>query len=77
MSTTTRTRTFHLKRSADRTFIQLLVNTLLASVINFTTWFAVTFWVFLETKSVLATGMVAGILLITTASAECPSLSPR
>jgi DHA3 family multidrug efflux protein-like MFS transporter len=37
----------------------LLVNTLLVSVINFTMWFAVTFWVFLETKSVLATGMVA------------------
>jgi MFS transporter, DHA3 family, multidrug efflux protein len=60
------TRTLDLKSSADRTFIQLLVNTLLVSVINFTTWFAVTFWVFLETKSVLATGMVAGIFLITT-----------
>ena len=60
-------RTLDLKSSTDRTFIQLLVNTLLVSVINFTTWFAVTFWVFLETKSVLATGMVAGIFLITTA----------
>jgi MFS transporter, DHA3 family, multidrug efflux protein len=65
MSTTTRT--LDLTSSADRTFIQLLVNTLLVSVINFTTWFAVTFWVFLETKSVLATGMVAGTFLITTA----------
>jgi MFS transporter, DHA3 family, multidrug efflux protein len=46
-------RTLDLKSSTDRTFIQLLVNTLLVSVINFTTWFAVTFWVFLETKSVL------------------------
>ena len=30
-------------------------------------WFAVTFWVFWETRSVLATGMVAGIFLVTTA----------
>ena len=34
---------------------------------NFTVWFAITFWVFLETKSVLATGMVAGIFLVATA----------
>jgi DHA3 family multidrug efflux protein-like MFS transporter len=60
-------RTLDLKRSADRAFIQLLVNTLLVSVINFTVWFAVTFWVYLETKSVLATGMVAGVFLATTA----------
>jgi DHA3 family multidrug efflux protein-like MFS transporter len=63
----TTTRTLDLKSSADRAFIQLLVNTLLVSVINFTMWFAITFWVFLETKSVLATGMVAGVFLATTA----------
>jgi DHA3 family multidrug efflux protein-like MFS transporter len=57
-----------LRRGADRTFAHLLVNTLLVSVINFTMWFAITFWVFLETKSVLATGMVAGIFLLTTAA---------
>jgi MFS transporter, DHA3 family, multidrug efflux protein len=61
-------RALDLKRGADRTFVHLLVNTLLVSVINFTMWFAVTFWVFLETKSVLATGMVAGIFLLTTAT---------
>jgi len=66
MSTTT-TRALDLSRSTDRAFAHLLVNTLLVSVINFTVWFAVTFWVFLETKSVLATGMVAGIFLVTTA----------
>jgi len=66
MSTTT-TRALDLSRSDDRAFVHLLVNTLLVSVINFTVWFAVTFWVFLETKSVLATGMVAGIFLVTTA----------
>ncbi len=64
---TSKTRALDLSRSTDRTFVHLLVNTLLVSVINFTVWFAITFWVFLETKSVLATGMVAGIFLVTTA----------
>jgi hypothetical protein len=59
---TTKTRALDLSKSADRAFAHLLVNTLLVSVINFTVWFAVTFWVFLETRSVLATGMVAGTL---------------
>jgi MFS transporter, DHA3 family, multidrug efflux protein len=64
---TSKTRVLDLSQSTDRTFVHLLVNTLLVSVINFTVWFAITFWVFLETKSVLATGMVAGIFLVTTA----------
>ena len=64
---TTKTRALDLTRSADRAFVHLLVNTLLVSVINFTVWFAVTFWVFLETESVLATGMVARIFLVATA----------
>jgi len=64
---TSKTPVLDLSRSTDRTFVHLLVNTLLVSVINFTVWFAITFWVFLETKSVLATGMVAGIFLVTTA----------
>ena len=36
-------------------------------MINFTVWFAITFWVYLQTRSVLATGMVAGIFLVMTA----------
>jgi DHA3 family multidrug efflux protein-like MFS transporter len=52
---------------ADATFHQLLGNNLVANITNFTVWFAVTFWVFLETHSVFATGMVAGIFLIFTA----------
>lgn len=47
-------------------FHQLLANTLIASVTNFTVWFAVTFWVFLETRSVFATGLIAGIYLVLT-----------
>jgi DHA3 family multidrug efflux protein-like MFS transporter len=64
---TTKTPALDLSKSTDRALVHLLVNTLLVSVINYTVWFAVTFWVFLETKSVLATGMVAGIFLVTTA----------
>jgi MFS transporter, DHA3 family, multidrug efflux protein len=56
-----------LQRPEDRVFLQVLVNTLLVSVINFTVWFAITFWIYLETRSVLATGMVAGIFLVATA----------
>jgi MFS transporter, DHA3 family, multidrug efflux protein len=50
-----------------RTFFHLLSNTLLVSVINFTVWFAVTFFVYLETRSVFATGVISGIYLAFTA----------
>ena len=45
-----------LRTGPQRTFLHLLLSTLVVSVINFTVWFAVTFWVYLETKSVFATG---------------------
>jgi len=57
-----------LRQPAQRTFLHLLLNTLTVSVINFTVWFAVTFWVYLETQSVFATGMIAGIFLIAIAA---------
>ena len=49
-------------------FHQILANNLVANVTNFTVWFAVTFWVFIETQSVFATGMIAGIFLVFTAA---------
>lgn len=49
------------------TFHNVLVNNLVANITNFTVWFAITFWVFLETQSVFATGMIAGIYLVLTA----------
>ena len=67
MTTPTRHPAVDLSNPAHRVFLHLLVNMLLVSVINFTVWFAITFWVFLETRSVLATGMVAGIFLVATA----------
>lgn len=48
-------------------FHQILVNNLIANIVNFTVWFALTFWIFLETRSVFATGMIAGIYLVLTA----------
>src|SRR3954463_2235608 len=56
-----------LRRGPQRTFLHVLLNTLFVSVVNFTLWFAVTFWVYLETRSVFATGMIAGIFLVATA----------
>jgi DHA3 family multidrug efflux protein-like MFS transporter len=67
MTSTTSPRAIDLRIGAHRVFLHLLVNTLLVGVMNFTVWFAITFWVYLETRSVLATGMVAGIFLVTTA----------
>jgi DHA3 family multidrug efflux protein-like MFS transporter len=49
-------------------FYHLLASTLFVSVINFTVWFAITFFVYLETKSVFATAMIAGLYLVVTAS---------
>ncbi|BBH70464.1 multidrug resistance protein [Actinoplanes sp. OR16] len=51
-----------------KTFYQILANTLLVSVMNFTVWFAVTFWVYLQTRSVFATGVISGVFLVLTAA---------
>jgi MFS transporter, DHA3 family, multidrug efflux protein len=44
-----------------KTFHAVLANSLAASLTNMFVWFAVTFWVYLQTKSVLATSIMAGI----------------
>ncbi len=51
----------------NRTFYAVLANSLTASLTNTVVWFAVTFWVYLETESVLATSVMAGIYLGTVA----------
>ena len=48
-------------------FHHLLGNNLVANITNFTVWFALTFYVYLETRSVFATGMIAGVYLVLTA----------
>jgi DHA3 family multidrug efflux protein-like MFS transporter len=55
-----------LAQQLVKTFYNLLVNTGIASVTNFTVWFAITFYVYLETKSVFATGTISGIYLTLT-----------
>lgn len=41
-------------------FYQVLVNTLIANITTSYLWFALTFWVYLETESILATGIIGG-----------------
>jgi MFS transporter, DHA3 family, multidrug efflux protein len=50
-----------------KVFYAILGNTLVASVTNFFVWFAVTFWVYLQTRSVIATSVMAGVYLVTVA----------
>ena len=50
-----------------RPFHQILINNLIQNVTNFTVWFALVFWAFLETRSVFVTGMVGGIYMVMTA----------
>ena len=51
----------------ERAFHQLLVNTLLTGVTSTFLWFALTFWVYLETRSVVATGVIGGAFSISSA----------
>ncbi len=48
-------------------FYQLLGNTVLTGVTNMTVWFALIFFVYLETRSVMATSIISGIYLLTVA----------
>jgi len=47
-----------------RTFLHVLVNTMIANVTTSFLWFALTFWVYLETRSVLATGIIGGAYML-------------
>src|SRR5688572_23931359 len=48
-------------------FRRLLVNTLVTGVTSSFLWFALTFWVYLETRSVVATGVIGGAFSICSA----------
>ena len=48
-----------------RTFLHLLVNTAVAGLTTSFLWFGLTFWAYLETRSVLATGVIGGAFLTT------------
>ncbi len=50
-----------------KTFYNLLGNTLIAMTTNMVVWFGITYFVYLETLSVFATAMIAGVWLVCTA----------
>lgn len=47
-----------------RTFLSVLVNTAIANVTTSYLWFGLTFWVYIETRSVLATGIIGGAYML-------------
>lgn len=47
-----------------KNFYQVLINTLIANVTTSYLWFALVFWAYLETKSVLATGIIGGTYML-------------
>lgn len=50
--------------AGGRTFLHLLVNTAVAGLTTSFLWFALTFWAYLETRSVLATGIIGGAYML-------------
>jgi DHA3 family multidrug efflux protein-like MFS transporter len=50
-----------------KNFYLLIANTFLTNIVNMTVWFALTFYIYLQTKSVLATSIISGIYLVTVA----------
>jgi DHA3 family multidrug efflux protein-like MFS transporter len=50
-----------------KTFYAVLANSLTASITNMFVWFAVTFWAYLETQSVIVTAVMAGVYTLTVA----------
>lgn len=50
-----------------RPFSLILGNSLIQNVTNFTVWFALLFWAFVETRSVFVTGIVGGVYMVFTA----------
>jgi MFS transporter, DHA3 family, multidrug efflux protein len=53
-------------------FNQILVNTFIANVTTSYLWFALTFWVYLETRSVLATAIIGGSFMLFVAVVGVP-----
>ena len=47
-----------------RTFLHVLINTAVAGLTTNFLWFSVIFWIYLETKSILAVGVLSGVYMI-------------
>lgn len=52
------------RTDAGRAFARLLANTFVANLTTSFLWFAVTFWIYLETRSVPATSVMGGSYLL-------------
>lgn len=50
-----------------RSFLFILANTVVMSITNMTVWFAITFFAYLQTQSVLTTSIISGTYLVSTA----------
>ena len=57
---------------ARQAFARLLVNTFVANLTTSFLWFAVTFWIYLETRSVLATSLMGGSYMLLLAVVGVP-----
>lgn len=55
-----------------RTFLHLLINTLVANLAAGFLWFSLTFWVYLQTKNVMATGIIGGAYMLLIALCSIP-----
>lgn len=55
-----------------RAFNRVLANTFVANLTTSFLWFAVTFWIYLETRSVLATAIMGGSFMLLTALVGVP-----
>ncbi len=55
-----------------RVFVQVLVNTAVANITTSFLWFALVFWAYLETRSVLATGLIGGAYMLFVAAFSIP-----
>ena len=47
-----------------KNFYNVLINTLIANVTTSFLWFALTFWVYLETRSVMTTAILGGSYML-------------
>jgi len=64
MSDTAATADPQVQRRNMRTFTQVLINTAVANVTTSFLWFGLTFWAYIETQSVLATGIIGGTYML-------------
>ncbi|MCW4466304.1 MFS transporter [Glutamicibacter sp. MNS18] len=51
-------------KEGHRSFLHILVNTAIANLTTSYLWFGLTFWVYLETENVMATGIIGGSYML-------------